>query len=137
MTDRYVYDFGQGRTMHLRSSNWGEPNMEIQFVMRDGGHELVSPPLPDVQLSILAHAFAQYFFERTGRVAWPVEDSMLHLYERKRQDAAERARHLGAPRFDIAKQVETLGADSLLPPGEEARADILADRLSSRRRRIL
>lgn len=81
--------------MHLRSTNWGEPNFEIRFVVRDGDKEIVSPPLPDVQLSVLAHAFNDYYFERTKRIAWPVDGSMLHLYERGRQDAAERALHRG------------------------------------------
>ena len=140
--DRYVYDLGKGRTMHLRSANWGEPDMEIRFVVRDGEKEIVSPPLPDVQLSILAHAFADYFFQRTGRIAWPVEESMVHVYERRRQESAERAQHLSlpvaetraaeeaaleklVPVHDIATPVATLGADSLLPPGRPARRRIV------------
>ncbi len=94
MADRYVYDFGEGRTMHLRSANWGEPNLEIRFVVRDGDKEIISPPLPEVQLSILAHAFLDYYFQRTGRIAWPAEPHLLHRYEQARQDAAERTQHL-------------------------------------------
>ena len=109
--DRYVYDLGEGRTMHLRSANWGEPDMEIRFVVRDGEKEIVSPPLPDVQLSILAHAFADYFFQRTGRIAWPVEESMLHCYERRRQESAERAQHLSPPAYPRPERAEEVIRD--------------------------
>jgi hypothetical protein len=87
--DRYVYDFGDGHTMHLRNTEWGSPEWTVQFVVRHGGVEIVSPPLPETQLSILAHAFAQMYFERTGRVAWPTEPGALHLYEKVQQTAEE------------------------------------------------
>lgn len=78
--------------MHIRSTNWGEPNAEARIVIKDGEKEIISPALPEVQLSILAHAFAGHYFQKTKRVAWPTDGVMLAVYQ-KEQDAAE-DRHL-------------------------------------------
>ena len=88
MSDRYIYDLGDNRTMHVRISKWAEPGMEVRLVVREWDREIVSPPLPDVQLGLIANVFSDCFFERTQRVVWPVEGPMLHLYV-KAQMAAE------------------------------------------------
>lgn len=140
MTDLYVYDLGEGRTAHVRVHTPDKGPTDVRLVVKDGSNQIVSPPLPDVQLGVLASYFAGLYFERTKRVVWPVEGAMLHAYE-KEQTISEnrrlewlktspnrenRERAGAAPTLDVRAQAEAppTEADNA-PPAPPARRRVM------------
>lgn len=114
MTDIYVYDLGEGRTCHLRVNLLEGGAQDVRLVVKEGSNVIVSPPLPDLQLRILASLCSGLYFDRTKRVVWPVDGPMLAAYE-KEASAFE-------PTMDVERQAEAPPSevDNEDPPQEEA-----------------
>ena len=113
MTDIYVYDLGEGRTCHLRVNLLEGGAQDVRLVVKEGSNVIVSPPLPDLQLRILASLCSGLYFDRTKRVVWPVDGPMLAAYEKEASAFV--------PTTDVQRQAEAppTEADNEDPPQEE------------------
>jgi hypothetical protein len=116
VTDLYVYDLGEGRTCHLRVNLLEGGAQDVRLVVKEGSNVIVSPPLPDLQLRILASLCSGLYFDRTKRIVWPVDGLMLAYYEKEASDFRG-----GGLVVDIAQREHVpLDFDSEDPPQEEA-----------------
>jgi hypothetical protein len=66
-----------------------EGNLVVRLIVEKGDLKIVSEPLDDLQVQMLAVQFSGAYFERTKRVVWPCGGAMLHAYEKAKVDAED------------------------------------------------
>ena len=108
MSDLTIYE-DAGNSLHVRVIRHGEPTVEHRLVLRQGETEIVSAPLFNGQIGMLAAILSGAYFDKTRRLIWPIGGSMLHLYEKEQLAAEEK--HLAWLKNHPSEETRACAAD--------------------------